>query len=42
MKELFLDAEIEIVLFPETDILTLSGIGGLEDETPWDIFDLTP
>ncbi len=37
MKELFLDTEIEIVLFPEADILTFSGeyIPG-DDELPLD------
>ncbi len=39
MKELFLSAEIEIVLFPESDIITTSGGGNLEDdELPLDFF----
>lgn len=38
MKELFLDAEIEIVLFPEADILTYSNGPTEDDELPWDNF----
>lgn len=41
MKELFLDTEIEILLFPESDILTTSGgliPGEDEDELPGIIF----
>ena len=37
MKELFLDTEIEILLFPESDIITTSGDhipGEDEDELP--------
>ena len=39
MKEFFLDAEIEIVLFPEADILTTSYIPG-DNETPIDFIQI--
>ena len=35
MKELFLDAEVEIILFPESDIITTSG---QENELPLDYY----
>lgn len=36
MKELFLDTEIEIVLFPQSDIITTSGGSDLdENELPF-------
>ena len=37
MKELFLDTEIEVIVFPQSDIITTSGgMGGLEeDELPF-------
>lgn len=41
MKELFLDTEIEILLFPESDILTTSGSlipGEDDDELPGFVF----
>lgn len=38
MKELFLDAEIEIIIFPESDIITTSGTD--PNELPRDFFDL--
>ena len=43
MKEYFFDTEIEIVFFPEADILTTSGgyIPG-DDETPIDFIPRIP
>ncbi len=35
MKELFLDTEIEIILFPESDIITNSGLLD-ENELPFE------
>lgn len=35
MKEFFLDAEIEILVFPESDILTLSSGDPELDELPY-------
>ncbi len=38
MKEMFLDAEIEILVFPESDIVTFSGYTSGDNELPPDIF----
>jgi len=42
MKEYFFDTEIEIVLFPEADILTTSGYTPGDDETPIDFVSPIP
>lgn len=35
MKELFLDTEIEVIVFPQSDIITTSGNGLDDNELPF-------